>query len=197
MGYECLIAGLPELQEGSAAPMTMEALDALLAEMLADKDLEQLELLKRHVSTGACRFVRDWQNYNRDLNNVLTAQICRKHNLDPRKAIIGDNELALQLKRPESQRLKDFGLAGTIDTLPEILAVSEIENLMDREKHIDALRFMWLEERTRSVFFSLENVMAYYLMNQMLCRWDVLTVEKGEKVFRDIVAEMKSGIHFD
>ena len=197
MGYECLIAGLPELQEGSAAPMTMEALDALLAEMLTDKDLEQLELLKRHVSTGACRFVRDWQNYNRDLNNVLTAQICRKHNLDPRKAIIGDNELALQLKRPESQRLKDFGLAGTIDTLPEILAVSEIENLMDREKHIDALRFMWLEERTRSVFFSLENVLAYYLMNQMLCRWDVLTVEKGEKVFRDIVAEMKSGIHFD
>lgn len=197
MGYECLIAGLPELQEGSAAPMTMEALDALLAEMLTDKDLEQLELLKRHVPTGACRFVRDWQNYNRDLNNVLTAQICRKHNLDPRKAIIGDNELALQLKRPESQRLKDFGLAGSIDTLPEILAVSEIENLMDREKHIDALRFMWLEERTRSVFFSLENVLAYYLMNQMLCRWDVLTVEKGEKVFRDIVAEMKSGIHFD
>jgi len=177
--------------------MTMEALDALLAETLTDKDLEQLELLKRHVSTGACRFVRDWQNYNRDLNNVLTAQICRKHNLDPRKAIIGDNELALQLKRPESQRLKDFGLAGTIDTLPEILAVSEIENLMDREKHIDALRFMWLEERTRSVFFSLENVLAYYLMNRMLCRWDVLTVEKGEKVFRDIVAEMKSGIHFD
>ncbi|MBP5642512.1 MAG: DUF2764 family protein [Paludibacteraceae bacterium] len=197
MGYECLISGLPELQEGSAAPMTMESLEALLADSLSAKDLEQLSILKKHVRSGACRFVRDWQDFNRDLNNVLTAHICRKHGLDPRKNIIGDNELALQLKRPESQKLKDFGLTGTIDSLPEILAVAEIENLMDREKHIDALRFLWLEERTRMIFFSLENVLAYYLMNEMLCRWDILTVEKGEKVFRDIVAEMKSGIKFE
>lgn len=197
MGYECLISGLPELQEGSAAPMTMESLEALLADSLSAKDLEQLRILKKHVRSGACRFVRDWQDFNRDLNNVLTAHICRKHGLDPRKNIIGDNELALQLKRPESQKLKDFGLTGTIDSLPEILAVAEIENLMDREKHIDALRFLWLEERTRMIFFSLENVLAYYLMNEMLCRWDILTVEKGEKVFRDIVAEMKSGIKFE
>ena len=197
MGYECLISGLPELQEGSAAPMTMESLEALLADSLSAKDLEQLRLLKKHVRSGACRFVREWQDFNRDLNNVLTAHICRKHGLDPRKNIIGDNELALQLKRPESQKLKDFGLTGTIDSLPEILAVAEIENLMDREKHIDALRFLWLEERTRMIFFSLENVLAYYLMNEMLCRWDILTVEKGEKVFRDIVAEMKSGIKFE
>lgn len=197
MGYECLISGLPELQEGSAAPMTMESLEALLADSLSAKDLEQLSILKKHVRSGACRFVRDWQDFNRDLNNVLTAHICRKHGLDPRKNIIGDNELALQLKRPESQKSKDFGLTGTIDSLPEILAVAEIENLMDREKHIDALRFLWLEERTRMIFFSLENVLAYYLMNEMLCRWDILTVEKGEKVFRDIVAEMKSGIKFE
>jgi hypothetical protein len=197
MGYECLISGLPELQEGSAAPMTMESLEALLADSLSAKDLEQLSILKKHVRSGACRFVREWQDFNRDLNNVLTAHICRKHGLDPRKNIIGDNELALQLKRPESQKLKDFGLTGTIDSLPEILAVAEIENLMDREKHIDALRFLWLEERTRMIFFSLENVLAYYLMNEMLCRWDILTVEKGEKVFRDIVAEMKSGIKFE
>lgn len=197
MGYECLISGLPELQEGSAAPMTMESLEALLADSLSAKDLEQLSILKKHVRSGACRFVRDWQDFNRDLNNVLTAHICRKHGLDPRKNIIGDDELALQLKRPESQKLKDFGLTGTIDSLPEILAVAEIENLMDREKHIDALRFLWLEERTRMIFFSLENVLAYYLMNEMLCRWDILTVEKGEKVFRDIVAEMKSGIKFE
>ncbi|MBQ4390656.1 MAG: DUF2764 family protein [Paludibacteraceae bacterium] len=197
MGYECLISGLPELQEGSAAPMTMESLEALLADSLSAKDLEQLGILKKHVRSGACRFVRDWQDFNRDLNNVLTAHICRKHGLDPRKNIIGDDELALQLKRPESQKLKDFGLTGTIDSLPEILAVAEIENLMDREKHIDALRFLWLEERTRMIFFSLENVLAYYLMNEMLCRWDILTVEKGEKVFRDIVAEMKSGIKFE
>lgn len=197
MGYECLISGLPELQEGSAAPMTMESLEALLADSLSAKDLEQLSIIKKHVRSGACRFVRDWQDFNRDLNNVLTAHICRKHGLDPRKNIIGDNELALQLKRPESQKLKDFGLTGTIDSLPEILAVAEIENLMDREKHIDALRFLWLEERTRMIFFSLENVLAYYLMNEMLCRWDILTVEKGEKVFRDIVAEMKSGIKFE
>jgi len=195
MGYECLIAGLPDLHVGGEAPMTMAALDELLEETLTDRDKEQLRLLKYRSGNGACAFVRDWQAMNMDLNNVLTAQICRKHGLDVRKAIVGDNEVAQLLKRPESQKLKDFGLSGVLDNAPEILALAEVDNLMEREKRQDVLRFIWLEERTKFVNFSLENVLAYYLMAEMLNRWAVLTVEQGEKVFRDLVADMKKGIN--
>ena len=197
MKYEYLISSLPELHADSAAPMTMDALEELFAETLTENDLEQLRLLKLHSGRGACRFVKDWQMFNRQLNNVLTAHICRKHNMEPRFAVVGGDEIAEQLKRIESQKHKDFGLTGMLDSLPEILAVAEEDNLLEREKRIDALRFAWLEERTQMINFSLENVLAYYLMNDMLCRWDVLTVEKGEKVFRDIVADMKKGVKFE
>ena len=46
MGYECLMAGLPELKAGGEAPMTMEALLLLLEENLSEKDKPLLDLLR-------------------------------------------------------------------------------------------------------------------------------------------------------
>ena len=168
MSYECLIAGLPD-----AGTLSSEALDELLDETLTKKDKEQLRLLKRHATTGACRFVQDWQHFNRDLNNVLTAEVCRKHGLNPAKFVIGE--------MPD-------------DVEQEVRDVSKTEDLYERERQIDALRFAWLEERTRMTTFSLENVLAYYLMNEIHNRWKVLTAEKGEAIFREMVKDMKKDI---
>ena len=65
------------------------------------------------------------------------------------------------------------------------------------EKAMDALRFEWLETRTEFDFFSTEQVLAYYLKVLMLHRWSLLTIEEGEKVFRELVADMKRGIKLD
>lgn len=176
MSYEYLIAGLPFLKAGDKAPMTMEALDELLAEQLSDNDKEQLRLMKHRASYGICPFLQKWQAFNRDLNNVLTAEICRKHGLDPKKNILGE--------MPD-------------DIVPEIKAISQISDLYERERQIDVVRFAWLEENTAMLNFRLENVLAFYLEMQMLCRWDVLTRETGEQVFRDIVADFKKGIRID
>jgi len=173
MGYEYLIASLPELKAGEKAPMTVEALDELLAEQMSAKDQEQLRLMKLRASYGICAFVRDWQAFNRDLNNVLTAEICKKHGLDLKKNILGE-------------------MPTDVDA--QVKAISQIGNLYEREREIDAVRFKWLDERTQMLTFSLENVLAYYLELQMLCRWEVLTRETGEVVFRDIVADLKKGI---
>lgn len=175
MGYEYLIAGLPELKASEKAPMSMEALEEQLQELLSDADLEQLRLMKVPARNGACRFVLDWLDFNRDMNNILTAEICKKHGFNLEKNIIGTF--------PD-------------DVDPEVKALSRIENLYDRERAQDALRFAWLEERTKSSTFSLENVLAYYLELEMLNRWEVLTNEKGEAVFRQMVSEMKKGIQF-
>lgn len=173
MTYECLLAGLPELQSGEKAPMTMEALEALLAETLTEADTKQLRLMQLRATKGACAFVRDWVAFNTDLNNVLTAEVCRKHGLDPHKFTIGE--------MPD-------------DVEPEVKELSTIADLYERERKQDAIRFAWLEERTRGIYFSLENILAYYLQMQMLCRWDALNVETGETVFRELVADFKKGI---
>lgn len=239
MGYECLLAGLPELKAGAEAPLTMEVLNTLLEETLTDQDLKQLALLKMHSTDSTItdlkayyddsilnqpswwedvqdllseedlltqvmyeygkkngnRFVRRWFQYNQDMNNVLVATICRKHGLDVRHMIVGDNEVATVLRKNLPQ--KDFGLSGVMDNLQEVMSIVEIDNLMEREKHMDAIRFCWLDDETRFINFSLENVLAYYLQNEMLNRWSTLTVEQGEQIFRNIVADFKKGIKID
>ncbi len=46
MGYECLLAGLPDLKAGGEAPMSMDALLELFGETLTEKDLQLLSVLR-------------------------------------------------------------------------------------------------------------------------------------------------------
>ena len=237
MGYECLLAGLPDLKAGGEAPMSMGDLLTLFGETLSEKDLHLLDVLRmpsdapevldliaqydetiigqpswwedaREVLseadlrtqvlyeiglTSKNHFIRKWFAFNQDMNNVLAATICRRHGFDVRKAIVGHNPVAEILRKDLPQ--KDFGLAGVMDNLAEVMALVEIDNLMEREKQMDAIRFAWLEEKTLFVNFSIENVLAYYLQADMLNRWALLTVEQGEKVFRELVMDMKKGIN--
>ena len=237
MGYEFLLAGLPDLKACGEAPISMDALLTLFSETLTERDLQLLEVLRMPSDspevlnlivrynekygeqecwwTDVCetlsetdlrtqalyelgltsknQFIRDWFAFNQDMNNVLTATICRRHGFDVRKAIVGHNIVAETLRKDIQQ--KDFGLSAVMDNLENVMALVEIDNLMEREKQMDAIRFAWLEEKTMFVNFSLENVLAYYLQAEMLNRWSVLTVEQGEKVFRELVAEMKRGIN--
>ena len=203
MTYEYLLAGLPELKAGSDAPISLEKLDELLDEQLRASDKALLDLLRAPMNEETLvqglkaknRFVRDWFGFNQDMNNVLVAQICRKHGFDVKTQIVGEGEVAEQLRTHASQ--KDFGLNEVDGDWTEILALAGIEDLMQREKAQDAIRFTWLQDRTEFDFFSSEMVFAYYLEAIMLHRWSILTIEEGEKVFRELVSDMKKGVKLD
>ncbi len=203
MTYEYLLAGLPELKAGADSPVSLEKLDELFDEQLSEADKSLLALLRAPIDEPTLeaglkaknRFVREWFRFNQDMNNILVAAICRKHGFDVKQQIVGDGEVAETLRTHASH--KDFGLNELMGDYQAFLALAQIENLMDREKSMDALRFEWLMERTQFDFFSSEMVFAYYLEAVMLHRWSILTVEEGEKVFRELVADMKKGVKLD
>jgi len=203
MTYEYLLAGLPELKAGSDAPVSLEKLEELLDEQLNASDKKLLDLLRAPIDEETLeeglkaknRFVRDWFSFNQDMNNVLVAQICRKHGFDVKRQIVGEGEVAEQLRTHTTQ--KDFGLNELPGDYQSVLALAQIEDLMAREKAMDAIRFEWLQERTEFDFFSPEMVFAYYLEAVMLHRWSILTVEEGEKIFRELVADMKKGVRLE
>ena len=217
MSYEFLIAGLPDLKQGSL--LTMEALTELLEEQLSEKDKR---LWKSLVSVSSpededgnecqkpnteCKnvFLNDWFAFNHDLNNILTAAICRKHNIDMRKQIkaesghsddnntwsVGTSVSEQILANPNA---KDFGLKGTSPIVEEVLRIAAIENLLEREQAIDAIRQAWLEEHTLFNYFGIEKVLSYWLQSEILHRWDNLTMETGQRVFRELVNDMKKSI---
>ena len=201
MTYEYLLAGLPELKAGADTPISIEKLEELLDEQLTASDKKLLDLLRAPIDAETLeaglkannRFIRAWFAFNQDMNNVLVAQICRKHGFDVKQQIVGDGEVAETLRTHTTQ--KDFGLNELPGDYQAILALAQIEDLMQREKAMDAIRFEWLQDCTEFDFFSAEMVFAYYLEAIMLHRWSLLTVEEGERVFRDLVADMKRGIH--
>lgn len=203
MTYEFLLAGLPELKAGSDAPISLEKLDELFDEQLSASDKKLLDLLRVPIDEATLeeglkahnRFIREWFGFNQDMNNVLVAQICRKHGFDVKQQIVGEGEVAEQLRTHTTQ--KDFGLNELPGDYQAILALAQIEDLMAREKAMDAIRFEWLQERIAFDFFSAEMVFAYYLEAVMLHRWSLLTIEEGEKVFRELVKEMKKGVKLD
>ena len=203
MTYEYLLTGLPELKAGSDAPISIEKLDELLDEQLRGSDKTMLDLLRKPIDEETLdlglkaknRFIREWFAFNRDMNNVLVAQICRKHGFDVKQKIVGEGEVAEQLRTHTTQ--KDFGLNELSGDFTAILALAQIEDLMQREKAMDAVRFEWLHDRTEFDFFSPEMVFAYYLEALMLHRWSILTVEEGERIFRELVVDMKKGVRLD
>ena len=203
MTYEYLLAGLPELKAGSDSPVSLEKLDELLDESLTPSDKAQLDLLRVPIDAetleaglkASSPFIRAWFAFNRDMNNVLVAQICRKHGFDVKQQIVGEGEVADQLRTHTTQ--KDFGLNEVMDDPQEFLSLTQIEDLMVREKTMDAIRFEWLQAQTEFDFFSAEMVFAYYLEAVMLHRWSLLTVEEGERVFRELVKDMKKGVKLD
>lgn len=203
MTYEYLLTGLPELKAGSDALISLEKLDELLDEQLSQSDKKLLDLLRVPIDEATLeeglkaknRFIQEWFAFNRDINNVMVAQICRKHGFNAKQQIVGEDEVAEQLRTHSAQ--KDFGLNELSGDYQAVLALAQIEDLMQREKAIDAIRFEWLQERTEFDFFSSEMVFAYYLEAVMLHRWSLLTVEEGEKVFRALVADLKKDIKLD
>lgn len=159
---------------------------------LREEDL-RAQLLYEEGMRSPNAFVREWFAFNLNLNNILAAVICRKHGFDIRKAIVGEGEVQDALR---SSNQKDFGLSATLPEIDDILRLSDVEDLYEREKKTDALRWAWLEEKTLFSYFEAENVFAYWLQAQMLFRWDILNKEEGARIFRELIADMKRDIKF-
>ena len=171
----------------------LEAAEDLRAESpLREEDL-RAQLLYQEGMRSSNAFVRDWFAFNLNLNNILAAVICRKHGFDLKKTIVGEGEVQDALR---TSNAKDFGLSATLPEIDDILRLSEVEDLYEREKKTDALRWAWLEDKTLFSYFEAENVFAYWLQAQMLFRWDILNKETGEQIFRDLLNDMKRDIHF-
>ncbi len=176
------------------ALMEDDAVRDRLAETSLSEDDFRTQLLYEQGMHSRNRFVRDWFEYNLNLNNVMAAAVCHKHGYAPEKVIVGDNEVAQLLRK--GGVAKNANLAAVLPDLKEIIAVSEIQDLLERERHIDALRWQWIDERVRFKYFEIDNVLAYYLQATILHRWDDLTKEQGERIFREMLADMKRDVHF-
>ena len=139
------------------------------------------------------RFLKQWFEFNQNLNNILIGHNCRKHNLEAERQLIGDNFVT---KAIQESNAKDFGLDVDLSYVSEIITLAEKDNLLAREKGLDQLKWDKVEEITLFDYFTIEVVLAYTIKLDIAYRWLELDEETGRQMFSKIIDDLKSGFEF-
>ena len=135
-------------------------------------------------------FIASWYELNLNIHNIFTALTCRAYKLDRANYIVGDTEISQKLRLSNA---RDFDIGDTLEYLPSVLRIAEETDWLQREWKTDVLKWEWLDEQILVKVFDIESVMTYMLKIEMLERWSNLDKVAGEKVFRQMVGDIKKG----
>ena len=137
------------------------------------------------------KFVSSWFEFNLTINNILVALSARRYKWDVAQNVVGNTEVCEALRTSGAH---DFGLSGEVDCLEQLMKISEITELVEREKKLDSLRWNWMEEATFFDYFTVERIFAFLLQLEMIERWIALDKEKGNQLFRSIIDALKDEV---
>lgn len=131
-----------------------------------------------------------WFELNLNIGNVLTAIYARKYSLPVAKYIVGNNKIAQTIRVNANTR--DFGLSLEMEYFDNLQRIADEDDIYERERRIDKLRWEWLEENTVFDYFNIEYLFAYLCKLEILERWVSLNAEEGERIFRELINNLKN-----
>lgn len=145
----------------------------------------------RYAMQAKNAFVAAWFEFNLNVNNILTALAARKYKLDLQGVIVGDTAVCEQLR---SSNARDFGLNEELDYLEALQRISEMDELVEREKKTDLLKWKWLDDQSFFHYFTVERLFVFLLRLEMIERWISLNKESGSALFRQLIQQLKEQV---
>ena len=136
-------------------------------------------------------FVSSWFEFNLNLNNILTALTARKYKMEVAPNIVGNTEISDAIR---TSNARDFGISGSVDYFEQLLRISETEELVERERKIDLLKWNWMDDAIFFDYFTVERIFVFLLKLEMIERWISLDKEKGSEMFREIIESLKNEV---
>lgn len=140
------------------------------------------------IETCPNKFIRKWMQLNLDITNILTAMLARKQGWSVTDYIKGNGEVQEMIRE---NKTKDFNLSLEFDYVKDLMKIVDEEDPVKKEKMTDALKWVWLDEKTFFEPFSLEAVYAYMCKLEMLNRWAKLDPEQGKETFTQIIENLR------
>lgn len=137
------------------------------------------------------QFVASWFEFNLNINNILAAFAARKYKMNVPEVIVGNTEICEMLR---TSNARDFGLSETLDYFEPLQRLVETDDLVEREKKIDQLKWKWLEEASFFHYFTIERLFVFLLQLEMIERWVLLDKEKGSELFRQMIQNLKNEV---
>lgn len=164
---------------------------ALPAESLLSAEDLMASMYYEYAMACSNKFVSAWFEFNLNLNNILAAFSARKYKQNVADIIVGHTEVCEQLR---SSNARDFGLGDKLEYFEWLLHIAEMEDLVDREKKIDLLKWNWLENESFFHYFTIERIFVFLLQLSMIERWISLDKEKGNELFRQMIEKLKNEV---
>ena len=146
-------------------------------------------LFYEYILSDENDFLRNWYEFNMNIKNIMTVLVCRRHEHSYDKQIIGNTETTEVIRKSQA---RDFGLGAELTYIDELINISRIESLMEREKAIDQLKWKYLDEHTFFEYFTVEKVMSFVLKTAMVERWLSIDKEYGNEMFRTLLNELEN-----
>lgn len=136
-------------------------------------------------------FIASWFEFNLNLNNILAALAARKYKLEVSSVIVGATSICEQLR---TSNARDFGLNETLEYFEALQRIADIEELVEREKKVDMLKWKWLEDESFFHYFTIERIFVFLMQLEMIERWISLDKEKGNELFRKMIQDLKNEV---
>ena len=136
-------------------------------------------------------FIASWFEFNLNINNILAAFAARKYKMNVAEVIVGDTDVCEMLR---TSNARDFGLSETLDYFERLQRLVETDDLVEREKKVDQLKWKWLEDASFFHYFTIERLFVFLLQLEMIERWVLLDKEKGSELFRQMIQNLKDEV---
>lgn len=146
------------------------------------------ELFYRFINRFDNQFVKKWFSFQRDFYNILTALNCRKQGLEIASQMVGGGSLVETLVRSQAP---DFGIKKEIDYLENLLQITELSDIIERERRLDFLKWDMADEITTFDYFSIEVILAFYIKAGIVYRWIKLDKKIGAEMFKRLVNDLR------
>ena len=137
------------------------------------------------------KFVSAWYEFNLNINNIQSAIAARKYKLDVAEVVVGNTDVCEALR---TSNARDFGLNEVLTYFDSLQRITEIEDLVEREKKVDLLKWDWLENESFFNYFTIERLFVFLLQLEMIERWISLDKEKGSELFRSMIQNLKDEV---
>lgn len=136
-------------------------------------------------------FVSAWFDFNQNINNILAALSARKYKMDVAQVVVGHTEVSEMIR---TSNARDFGLTELLDYFEPLLRISEIDELVEREKKLDMLKWNWMEDAMFFHYFTVERLFVFLVRLEMIGRWIAMDKEKGSELFRQMIDQLKNEV---
>lgn len=135
-----------------------------------------------------CRFLRAWAAFDRNLRNLTAAIAARAAGRPVEEATVGGGDVVEQLQRSSAA---DFGLRGELGYIDAVIAaVGDEQNLVEKERRIDLIRWNEALELAAFDYFDIDAVLSYLVRVNIVARWTQLDPARGREMFARLLAEL-------